>query len=251
MGDGTNGHKHATRFEFTAARNTAVFVCSRVRDGAPVLFVSRDRDGDWQFLCGGNEHGDGGTDGASLACLECVVAGDLTLNDVSDLCSNWTAERPGVGGAWRRHDRGEDFIVETVGRCGWALQLIDAGDGESQPAFAYTVGLHKTFGAPELIVVGLPHNVMGHILNDLGERIKSGGTLPVGEPILGILEGYPVRLREVRSPDSYREHVGYALWFNQGYDFALQQVLWPDRDGRFPGDPDADPATTALQLRLP
>ena len=179
MGDGTNGHKHATRFEFTAARNTAVFVCSRVRDGAPVLFVSRDRDGDWQFLCGGNEHGDGGADGASLACLECVVAGDLTLNDVSDLCSNWTAERPGVGGAWRRHDRGEDFIV------------------------------------------------------------------------LGILEGYPVRLREVRSPDSYREHVGYALWFNQGYDFALQQVLWPDRDGRFPGDPDADPATTALQLRLP
>ena len=30
MGDGTNGHKHATRFEFTAARNTAVFICSRV-----------------------------------------------------------------------------------------------------------------------------------------------------------------------------------------------------------------------------
>src|SRR5688572_28543470 len=58
--------------------------CS-IRDGAPVLHVSHDSDGDWQFLCGGNEHGDGQSDGGLLVCLECRVADDLTLNELSTL----------------------------------------------------------------------------------------------------------------------------------------------------------------------
>jgi hypothetical protein len=122
-----DGHKLADRFEFSAARNTAVFVCWRVRDGAPVLHVSHDSDGDWQFLCGGNEHGDGQSDGGLLACLECVVADDLTLNELSDLGENWTAERDQLGDVWRRHDNSEDFIVDAVARCGWAVELIEAG----------------------------------------------------------------------------------------------------------------------------
>ena len=43
MSHGKDGHKRAERFELSAARNTAVFICSRVRDGAPVLHVSHDR----------------------------------------------------------------------------------------------------------------------------------------------------------------------------------------------------------------
>jgi hypothetical protein len=183
--------------------------------------------------------------------MECVVAGDLTLNELSDLREDWSAERDSVGGAWRRHDDAEDFIVHAVSEYGWAVELVEAGEAESEPAFAYTVGLHKTFGAPELIVVGLSRDVMHEILNDLGEQIKAGQPLPVGEPISGIIEGYPVRLREVRAPESYRAHVGYALWFNGGYDFALLQVLWPDKQGRFPGDPDANAAVVALQPLIP
>lgn len=244
-------HKGAERFEFSAARNTAVFICARVRDGAPVLHVTHDADGDWQFLCGGDQHGEGQSDGALLACMECVVADDLTLNELADLCEHWTAARGHVGDVWRRHDDGEDFIIDAVARCGWAVELIAAGDEASQPAFAYTVGLHKSFHAPELIVVGLTHQAMGGILNELGERIKAGETLPLGEDVSGILEGYPVRLRQVQDPESYREHVGYALWFNKGYDFPLLQVLWPDRRGRFPGDPDADPAIAELQRQVP
>lgn len=244
-------HRRAERFEFSAARNTAVYICTRVRDGAPVLHVSHDDEGDWQFLCGGDQHGAGQSDPGLLACMECVVADDLTLNELSDLREDWTAERDSVGGAWRRSDNAEDFIVHAVGEYGWAVELVAAGEAESEPAFAYTVGLHKSFGAPELIVFGLSRDVMHQILNDLGEQMKAGQTLPIGEPIPGIIEGYPLRLREVRAPESYREHVGYALWFNGGYDFALLQVLWPDKRGRFPDDADADAAVAALQPRVP
>jgi hypothetical protein len=250
MSQANHEHKRAERFEFSAARNTAVFVCTRVRDGAPVLHVSHDSHGDWQFLCG-DQHGDGQSDRPLLVCLECVVADDLTLNELSDLCADWTAERDHVSDVWRRHDNGEDFIVDAVARCGWAVELIEAGSEESQPSFAYTVGLHKSFDAPELIVAGLPHDVMHRILNALGERIKAGEALPVGEPISGIIDGYPVRLREVKAQESYREHVGYALWFNGGYNFPLLQVLWPDKQGHFPGDSDADAATARVQLGMP
>jgi hypothetical protein len=66
-------HLVADRFEFDEARNTMVFVCARVRDGAPVLWVSHDENGDWQFLCGGDhsdpETGDGDSYRVSSAPL--------------------------------------------------------------------------------------------------------------------------------------------------------------------------------------
>jgi hypothetical protein len=43
-----------------------------------------DSDGDWQFLCGG-DHEDTVTDSALMRCLGCMVAGDLTLNDIAGL----------------------------------------------------------------------------------------------------------------------------------------------------------------------
>jgi hypothetical protein len=243
-------HRHADRFDFALPRNTAVFVCERIKKGAPVLHVSHDSDGEWQFLCGGDQHAEGQSDGPSVACLECVAADDPTLNELSDLCGDWSAERDRIGHPWRRHDHGEDFIKDAVERWGWSIQLIEAGESESEPTFAYTVGLYKTFAAPELIVTGLPHDVMGKMLNTCGERIKQGEVLPLGEPISEIVDGLPVMLRRVRSRESYRKHVGYAIWFNDGADFPLCQLVWPDKAGRFPGDPEANPAFATLQALL-
>ena len=81
--------------------------------------------------------------------------------------------------------------------------------------------------------------------------MKAGEGLPVGEPISGIIDGYPVRLRQVQAHESYREHVGYALWFNGGYNFPLLQVLWPDKRGRFPGDSDTDAGIARVQPCIP
>jgi len=243
-------HKRALRFDFKEERNTAVFVCDRVRQGAPVLYVSHESDGDWQFLCGGS-HGDLSEDPGCLRCLECVVADDLTLNELADLGGNWSAERETWGGPWRRHDRGEAFIVEAVQEYGWAVELIEAGEGEAEPAFAYTVGLYQSFGAPELIVFGLAQEVMHEMLNTCGERIKAGETLPVDEPFAGVLEDYAVKLRRVHAPESFREHVGYAIWFNDGKPFPLLQLVWPDKAGRFPGEPGVNPSLAKLQPLLP
>ncbi|HEY6221000.1 MAG TPA: DUF4262 domain-containing protein, partial [Candidatus Eisenbacteria bacterium] len=145
-------HKVPDRFEFDAPRNTGVFICQRVREGASILYVSHDDDGAWQFLCGG-EHANAAGDPGSLECLECSVAGDPSLNDVADLPHGYSAERESPGASWTRHDHHEDFINEAVAKYGWAVQMIP-GDGDD-PAFAYTVGLFKSYGHPEIITFGL------------------------------------------------------------------------------------------------
>jgi hypothetical protein len=88
-----HGHLTAERFDFKLARNTGIFVCRRVMEGAPVLHVSHDKDGDWQFLCGGDQHGEGGSDHAAIQCLECTLARDPSLNELADLCGDWSADR--------------------------------------------------------------------------------------------------------------------------------------------------------------
>jgi hypothetical protein len=97
-------HLVADRFDFDAPRNTMAFVCERVRDGAPVLFVSHDDDGEWQFLCGGDHSRPAEGDRGVLFCLECVVARDPSLNDVAELGLGRCAARDEVGGEWDAFD---------------------------------------------------------------------------------------------------------------------------------------------------
>ena len=43
------------KFPFSDAPNTACLTCCHVlEENKPILYVSHDEDGYWQFLCGGN-----------------------------------------------------------------------------------------------------------------------------------------------------------------------------------------------------
>ena len=62
----------------------------------PVLRVTHDHDGDWQFL-------DATTDDPGepvLVCLGCVYERDATLSDIADLPRGWCAYRSAIGADW-------------------------------------------------------------------------------------------------------------------------------------------------------
>ena len=90
---------------FDDAITTAAFTTRRViEEGLPVLLVSHDLDGEWQFLCGTtNETAD-----CRIVCLGCAYERDPTIAGVSDLPIGWMAERDAIGGAWERFPRPED-----------------------------------------------------------------------------------------------------------------------------------------------
>lgn len=75
--------------------------------------------------------------------------------------------------------------------------------------------------------------------------------MPIGQRVAEIIEGDDVRFRPVRERESYAEHVGCALWFYDGTWFPLLQLVWPDRQGRFPDEAGFDESFRKGQPLLP
>jgi hypothetical protein len=93
-------HRIDTReWPFAEPHNTAAFTTSRhLRDGQPILFVSHDHEGEWQFLCGDicdDEE-------CMLICLACAYLRDKTVGELADMPAGWQARRESVDSPWER-----------------------------------------------------------------------------------------------------------------------------------------------------
>lgn len=125
----------------------------------------------------------------------------------------------------------EKEIIETVAKHGWQVSMIES-DGYS-PSFAYTIGLTKSYGHPELIIIGLETQLMGELLNIAGDLIKNGHRMQLDKDYDDFLDGYNCRFIEM-DKDYYLDYLGYGIWFNNGKDFETLQLVWPNKRGDFP-----------------
>ncbi len=141
----------------------------------------------------------------------------------------------------------EQRVIDDVRRYGWHVVLIPERDGT--PGWAFTVGMAKTFGTPELIVVGLNPKVAHSVLNEIGDRIRQGEVFRVGALINGLLEGVTCTVRPV-ARKWFEWFVGYAQWYHRGRPFDLWQVMWPDHAGHFPWEPGFSPEWLSLEPLL-
>ena len=103
-------------------------------------------------------------------------------------------------------------------------------------AFAYTVGLWRTYGHPELILVGRWRHAHGY-LSVLAEMIGEGRRFDPGDATDEVLDGYDVRFGPV-SEERRLELLTWSDWANRREPFEALQVVLPDREGRWPDDPD-------------
>jgi len=96
---------------FKGPINLAVIVCRKVLDGsAPILSVSHDEDGEWQFLCDG-DHAHNKADQARLVAMAEALALDPSLEELGALPTGFRAWRSAQGALWQvgpspsdRHD---------------------------------------------------------------------------------------------------------------------------------------------------
>jgi hypothetical protein len=78
-----------TDFKFREERNLAVFTTRQVLEGLPILRVSHEADGDWQFLCDTTSD----VDDLKIVALEQIVKHDPSINELYQLNYGWSAWR--------------------------------------------------------------------------------------------------------------------------------------------------------------
>jgi hypothetical protein len=149
----------------------------------------------------------------------------------------------------------EQRIVEHVDRVGWSIMKVapSANSDHPQEWFAYTIGLPKTFGWPEVICFGLSLDLMGAILNVLVAECRENGIHPSPNlKLANIIKNAEVKLVDATSvPLSY---LNSARWFSEhggaGSVVARLQMLWPDKNGVFPDEPDCEQDVRDAQTPL-
>ncbi|MBQ6797474.1 MAG: hypothetical protein IJP10_05600 [Clostridia bacterium] len=84
-------------FPFADAPNTACFTCRHIlEENKPILYVSHDEDGFWQFLCG-ESHTE---EDARIVSLASILSIDETMSDLADLKYGEYAEAESAASDW-------------------------------------------------------------------------------------------------------------------------------------------------------
>lgn len=145
----------------------------------------------------------------------------------------------------------EAALLAAIARSGYSVMTVspDGGD-ETLRWFAYTVGLWPERQWPELIVFGLDHDDMARLLAAAVKQAEVWGTTPKdGLELPAVAGGASLKLRRL-DPRFYEEHLGWANWYAARSGVAAPgalQLLWPDDEGRFPGEVGCDETVVLRQ----
>jgi hypothetical protein len=150
----------------------------------------------------------------------------------------------GLGCCLPGGDRGpwDQWVRDTVAGAGWAVVAVSGGT-----PYAFTIGLWHSYGMPEVAMFGLAEQDMQVWLNNCAGLLRDRGEpFADGEPFDGVLDGFPVRTREIH-PSWHRPLFGLVSGYYGTPAVPVRQVTWPDREGRWQWDEAATPTCRERQ----
>ena len=116
----------------------------------------------------------------------------------------------------------------------YGLQVMGISATNYLPSFSYSVGLYESYQHPEIICFGLPTDLAHLIINDVANLIKNG------EKITSYQDYDDQFFKESRAqflPVDFRnidDYFGGALNYYQHNKFSALQLVWTDRNDKFP-----------------
>jgi hypothetical protein len=137
-------------------------------------------------------------------------------------------------------DNSPSFIstLNKIQEFGWSALMI--GGERQSDFFAYTVGLYDTLGFPELIVIGLKHD-LAHAALGYAVTVMKSGIEVRRQRVEEILGNVTVEFRPV-AQKWFRHVMCRADWY-YGYgktEVPALQIIYPDIKGRFQWEPEFD-----------
>ena len=148
----------------------------------------------------------------------------------------------------------EQQILDNVREHGCHINCVFDSEGD-EPCFAYSVGFPETVGQPEVLVFGLPTDIMEFVINETLRQCRAGLKLKDGLEISGLLEGHVCVALQIPASNITADYFNSAMWFRryvteEDMDAAFQ-IVWPGaEDGLFPWDEGCSEAVRALQPPL-
>lgn len=121
--------------------------------------------------------------------------------------------------------------LDLVEQHGWAVCGVEGG---AEPPFAYTIGLTRFHGHPELLVSGLDLREATGLLNDVGEDVRDGVRLQAGDFMTW--DDTDQRLVIVQVSNPGRLVYAQEIYRTPGRPVPALQVVWSDHDGSLPWD---------------
>lgn len=133
-------------------------------------------------------------------------------------------------------DAGEKKALDDIEKYG--CHVIHVLEDEEGPPFSYSVGVQKTSGVPEVIVIGLKQTIAHFVVNEYNSRVRAGERFAPGTRHEGFLEGFRVQF-EVVTPAHFDDYLGWDKWLYGGKNFEVLQIIYPTTDGIWPWEPRA------------
>jgi len=130
-------------------------------------------------------------------------------------------------------EQAEQRALNNVKRFGYHIVQIPA-EGE-WPQVTYSIGLHATTGQPDAMVIGLKDKLAEMVIDSYCRQCQDGKSYEPGEFYDNFLGGFQVAFVKVFR-QHYKNYLKWGIWFNQGEDFPMLQMVYPTTTGVWPWD---------------
>jgi hypothetical protein len=138
---------------------------------------------------------------------------------------------------------GEDDLFEqtSINIDKFGLQVIMVNSTRYNPSFAYSIGLTKVYDHPEIICFGLPNDLGHAIINDIAAIIKNGETFQSRKIYSEIFKNSKAAFLNVDRLN-LEDYFGVAFRYYKNSNFEALQLVWTDRNDKFPWEENFEEA---------
>ena len=131
--------------------------------------------------------------------------------------------------------RDENRTKSDIEKYGLSVIIIEATD--YLPSFAYSIGLWTKYNHPEIICFGLRTQTLHSIINDVADLVKCGQKTETNKTYHNVFENSKAEFLKVDSCN-LSDYFGTAIDFYNSNEFPALQLIWPDRNDKFPWETD-------------
>ena len=130
----------------------------------------------------------------------------------------------------------ENKIISNLAIYGYQLNNINRDKETNEPPFSYSVGFWKSYGHPEVLIIGLHATTVASVIDKLAVHLKNGGAhYKPGNIHAELIDGFDTLFLPVDAK-VFEDYLLSTVWLYKGTDFPVLQLVFQDENNSWPWD---------------